>query len=233
MMVEIIPSINKPTWAEVEHDLRRVESFADWVELDIGDGSLGQAKTWNNPEDLKALKLSRPIRFALHLMMKDPEKEVAKWIAAGARRIIIQYEGIRTDLFGLRRKKLIKQLADECRAHWVEFGLSISPSTSVMKLRPFLNQLDVVQILAVPIGLSGYSFDPNQLKKAEQLRLWQAQLLGQTKSSYKIEWDGGVDLETVKLIKTAGAEIIVSTSFLFGANDPAQAMEALMRAIRE
>ncbi|MEW5805130.1 MAG: hypothetical protein AB1721_00140 [Patescibacteria group bacterium] len=232
-MIEIIPSINKSTWPEVEQDIKKAESFADWIELDIGDGSLGQAKTWDNPEDLKSLKLLRPIRFAAHLMIKNPDKVIENWIGAGIRRIIVQYEGIAGGLWGRKRKKTIKQIADECKNNWVEFGISISPKTSVAKLRPFLGSVDLVQILAVPIGLSGYGFDEKQLRKAEELRIWQDQIFGETGFGYKIEWDGGVDIETVKKIKAAGAEIIASTSFVFGAAEPAQAVEALVKVIRE
>jgi ribulose-phosphate 3-epimerase len=232
-MIEVLPSINKSTWQEVEADIKKIESFADWVELDIADGTLSQVKTWNNSEDLKTLQTVSPLRIAIHLMMKDPEKYFKNWISVGARRVIIQYEGISGGFLGMKTKKIIKQIAEECKNNWVEFGISISPKTSVMEIKPFLGLVDVVQILSVPIGPGGQMFDEKQLEKVKGLRDYKARITTQGDFKYKIEWDGGVDLNTVSEIKDAGAEIIVSTSFIFGASNPEQAIQALTKIARE
>src|SRR3990170_6880640 len=222
-MLEILPSINRSTWQEVESDIKKIENHSDWVELDVCDGTLSKTKTWTNPEDLKKLELSHPLRFAVHLMVKNPEKYVRTWIDAKVRRIIIQFEGVKSGFFGSQRKKIIKSLSELCRENWVEFGISVSPKTGVEKIGPFLDLIDLVQVLAVPIGLSNQGLDRSLFFKMSALSD-----LKQDKN-FKTEWDGGVELETVDQIKKSGADIIVSTSFVFGAADPGRALEVLKK----
>ena len=130
-MLEILPSVNRSTWQEVESDIRKIKNHADWVEIDVADGTLSKVKTWNNPEDLKNLKIDEPLRLCIHLMVKNPEKYVRTWIDAKVRRIIIQFEGVKSGFFGSQRKKIIKSLSELCRENWVEFGISVSPKTGV------------------------------------------------------------------------------------------------------
>jgi len=62
-MLEIIPSINRENWQEVEKDLKAIESFSEWVEIDVLDGSLSKRISWNNFNDLKNIKLSEPLKL--------------------------------------------------------------------------------------------------------------------------------------------------------------------------
>ena len=170
-MLEIIPSINRESWQEVEKDLKAIESFSEWVEIDVLDGSLSKRISWDNFDDLKNLKLSEPLKIAIHLMVKNPQNNIESLLNLGIRRLIIQYEGLPKSFldFSNKQESLIKNLADICHNNWIEFGLSLSPKTSVKKIIPFLKYLEVVQILAVPIGESGYGFDETQIIKAQEL----------------------------------------------------------------
>lgn len=223
-MLEILPSINRSTWQEVESDIKKIENSADWVEIDVADGTLSKTKTWNNPEDLKNLQLAKPLKFCVHLMVKNPEKYIKQWIDAKVRRVIIQFEGVVGGFLGSKTKKTIQQMADLCKENWVEFGLSVSPKTKVDKLMPFLDLVEISQILAVPIGLNSQDLDFSQLSKIAELKHLQQG------KKFRTEWDGGVDMETVTQIKESGADIIVSTSFVFGADEPAKALEVLKKS---
>lgn len=223
-MFEIIPSINRPDWQAVESDIKKIQEDTDWVEIDVADGTLSKIKTWNNPEELKNLNIIRPVRFSVHLMISRPDKVLKQWIDARVRRIVFQYEGIKGGWFGPNAKNLIEEISQLCRDNWVEVGLSISPDTSVSAIDGFLEYLDVIQILAVPIGVSSSHFDKSQLEKVKALKALRGE------NHFRIEWDGGVDPETIKDIKKAGADLVASTSFVFTATEPGKALEALKRA---
>ncbi len=223
-MLEILPSINRPTWQEVVSDIKKIENSADWVEIDVADGTLSKIKTWNNPEELKNLKLEKPLKFCVHLMVKNPEKYIKQWIGAKVRRVIIQFEGVGGGFLGLKTKKTIQEMANLCKENWVEFGLSVSQKTAVNKMAPYLNLVDVAQILSVPIGLNNQDLDFLQLSKMADLKYLQKD------NKFRTEWDGGVDMESITQIKKSGADIIVSTSFVFGAAEPAKALEILKKS---
>jgi ribulose-phosphate 3-epimerase len=222
-VLEILPSINRPTWQEVKSDIKKIENHADWVEVDVADGTLSKVKTWNNPEELKNLQLTKPLKFCVHLMVKNPGKYIKQWIDAKVRRVIIQFEGVGGGFLGSKTKKTIQEMANLCKENWVEFGLSISPKTDVGKMAPYLDSVDIAQILSVPIGLNNQGLDFSQLSKMAELKYLQKG------NKFRTEWDGGVDMESITQIKKSGADIIVSTSFVFGAAEPAKALEALKR----
>ena len=222
-MLEILPSINRSTWQEVESDIRKIKNHADWVEIDVADGTLSKVKTWNNPEDLKNLKIDEPLRLCIHLMVKNPEKYLKQWIDAKVRRIIVQYEGIPGGFLGLKTKNAVKRTSVICKENWVEFGLSISPKTSTKELGPFLDLLDVVHILAVPIGLNSQNIDLGELNRMTELKSLQSG------KKFRTEWDGGVNPETIVAIKKSGADMIASTSFVFDASQPDKALEVLKK----
>ena len=124
-----------------------------------------------------------------------------------------------------KQESLIKNLADICHNNWIEFGLSISSKTSVKKISYFLKYLEVVQILAVPIGESSYGFNETQTVKAQELD----NLRNKNNLNYKIEWDGGIDLESIENLKNRGIDLAASTSFIFNSQNPQLALEALRR----
>ena len=229
-MIEILPSINSESWNEVQSRVHKIEATGDWVEIDICDATLSKRKTWNNPDDLKSLQAPATLRIAAHLLVAHPEKYVDQWIHAGVRRIIVQWEGIRVHgfarLFGRgAERKAVQFIKDLCVNNWVEFGISIAPGSPVHEIEPYLELCDIVQVLAVPIGLSGGHSDQESLCKAHEL----ASL--REKYHYKVEWDGGVNLNTIQDIVKTKTDIAVSTSFVFNAPDPNQALEALRRQV--
>ena len=229
-MIEILPSINSESWNEVQSRVRKIEASSDWVEIDVLDGTLGARKTWNNPDDLKSLQAPATLRIAAHLLVAHPEKYVDQWIHAGVRRIIVQWEGVRARGFARllgrgAERKTVQSIKDSCANNWVEFGISLGLGSLVKDIESYLDLCDIVQVLAVPIGLSGGHSDQESLCKAHEL----ASL--REKYHYKVEWDGGVNLNTIQDIVKTKTDIAVSTSFVFNAPDPNQALEALRRQV--
>ena len=88
-MVEIIPAIIGQNFAEIENKIHQIERSADWVHLDIMDGTLTDEISWQSPEDLKFL--DERIKIEAHLMIRSPEKVIEGW-AAAADRILVHIE---------------------------------------------------------------------------------------------------------------------------------------------
>lgn len=232
-MLEVIPSVNRKTWQEVESDIKKVAPVTDWIEIDIGDGKLTQQETWNNPDDLKTLTSEKAVRFAVHLMVLSPEKEIERWIKAGVRRIIVQWEAVRPHGFGAlfnlnETKKRIVHMAEICRYNWVEFGISLAIPYRVSAIKRFLPMVDLVQILAGTPGPSHQKFNEQSLERAREL----VEVRNQSGFQFKTEWDVGVNPETIEAIKKTKVDIVASTSFVFNSANPIQALEYLRKKAR-
>jgi ribulose-phosphate 3-epimerase len=229
-MFEVIPSVNEISWDLVKKRVESIAGVTDWIELDIGDGLLTPTKTWDNPADLTSLLLSKPVKFAAHLMVKNPGQFIDAWIKAGVRRIIVQYEGIAIDglrgLFSKRQTtKTIQALSQKCKENWVEFGLSIGLNLQPKQIQRFFPGCDIVQILAGIAGPASQEFSQVLLSKMSKL----VELRQAGNFSFKTEWDIGVNPDTIESIKKSGADIAASTSFVFNSADPVLALEYLKK----
>ena len=226
-MLEIIPSVNETEWVLVKKRIESVALAADWIELDISDGTLGSVVTWNAPGDMANLHFTRPVRFAAHLMVRNPEEYIKPWIQAGSRRIIVQWEGIAPKgigaIFHSSLSKRIAGLAQICKDNWVEFGISLGIHVEPKQADSILKFCDVVQILAGVPGPSKQAFhEPSLYRMVALVGLRTTKKLG-----FKTEWDIGVNPDTIESIKKSGADIIASTSFVFNSTDPIRALEYL------
>ncbi|MBI1888642.1 MAG: ribulose-phosphate 3-epimerase, partial [Candidatus Spechtbacteria bacterium] len=86
MSVEIIPAIIAKNFKELTDKVQLVESYADWVQLDIMDGKFVPNRTWRKPKDLQTF--NPRVFLEAHLMILNPEKHAKEWILAGVKRII-------------------------------------------------------------------------------------------------------------------------------------------------
>ena len=203
--MRVIPAINCKNFTCIKRRIKKAAEFLpknSWIQIDISDGKFTKAKTWNSPLQLKKFLYKNKIakfNLEVHLMVNDFGNEIKKWQEAGAKRIIIHLEALENCGFKLTPKNS-KNL-----------GLAIKPSTSVKKLVHFLPKIKFVQLLAVSPGYSGQQFDKLTIKKIEFLK--------KNYPKVKIEIDGGMNEETAKLIKKAGADFIVSGSYLFNSNN--------------
>lgn len=206
-MVEVIPAVNAETWDEVVKKIRLVESFADWVHLDVADGTFAPNTLWHNPLDLVGFET--PAKLEIHLMEDRPEERVEAWILKPVKRVIVHYEVTHDLDFVLH----------ECWRNRVEVGLAIGPDTSWTKLKPFVDKAHLLQILAVHPGLAGQEFDKPSIQKIKHLRAFSPDC--------KLEVDGGINPHTAQEAIKAGANIIASASYIFSHPSPKLAMREL------
>jgi len=185
------------------------ELRSPWVEIDIADGVFAANQTWGQPADFEQSDL--PPAIALHLMVGRPMDYLRAW-KGRFKRAVIHIESN----FDLEELIPLSQDQD------FEIMWGLRPETGIERVEPFLNlglAKRMVQLLSVPPGPSGQPMNPGTLTKIRVLK--------QTHPDVIIEIDGGVNLETAKLVKGAGADIIVSSSFIFNSSDPVSRYQQL------
>lgn len=229
--MEVIPAINCLDFDCVSQRLDQIKALdSDWAHLDVVDGKFAPVKTWNDPKELIRLQASGfrlQVNIEIHLMVENPLAVIEDWFKAGAKRIIIHLETI--DQGQLQNCIKIANKFDG------EIGLAINPNTPVEELLPFISEnqpgisenqrIKFVQILGVNPGWAGQEFQPQVIEKIKLLRI--------KSPNVKIEADGGINLETAKLVKEAGADIVVSASYIFNSSDPRKAYDELLMATND
>ena len=198
----ILPVINCADFTCVKAKVEAAKKFlpeGSFLHCDVADGTYTFNKTWANPTEWANLRA--PYQLEVHLMVEHPERVVQAWIAAGVRRFIIHFETI-TD-------ESLVQIFDLCDPRGVGVALASNPETTVDKIAPYLKHFPMFQVLSVHPGLSGQPFLPLTLEKIKWLRHEYPNAI--------IEVDGGINAQTARDAKAAGADMIVSSNYIFGA----------------
>lgn len=207
-MFEIIPSPGTEiaNWQEMEQKIEVVKSFVKSIHIDVADGKFVNNTTFADPEPFK--KHTKDLLFEVHFMTEEPVQYIDAWAAAGFQRFIGQIE------------KMSDQAAFIAKAEAFGYaGLAVDGPTSLDKLTIPHIDLDTVLIMTINAGFSGQKFQPEQLEKVRTL----------TKDFelFPAEVDGGINEQTLVEAWNAGARRFVTTSAIFGNEDPAAAYKHL------
>lgn len=211
--MQVIPVINCPDFGCVREKIEKAKDFgANWVHIDVADGRFSKTKTWRNPEELDSLGDEiGDLNFEVHLMVEEPAAEIEGWLRHGVARVILHAE-----VLGDSWEIICDKIEREDR----ELGLAVNPETPVRVLSPYLKAVSLVQLLAVAPGPAGQEFNPAIIEKLKELK--------QREPDLKIEVDGGINLEVARAVKKAGAEIIVSASYIWDSKNPGEAFRKLV-----
>lgn len=211
-MMKISPSILSADLANLAEEVKTIESSADMIHIDVMDGVFVPNISFGIPV-VKSLRKHTNMLFDVHLMIVEPEKYIDEFIKAGADLITFHYEA--TDC--------AEKIIDAIHAHGKMAGISIKPATPVSAIEHLLHKLDLVLIMTVEPGFGGQKLMDDQVKKIKELK---AEI---SKNSLKtvIEVDGGVNGENAKILRAAGADILVAGSYVFGSADRKTAIESL------
>ena len=202
--VKISPSILSADFSKLGSEISELEKAgADLIHVDVMDGHFVPNITLG-PEVIKDLRKHTSLPFDVHLMISPVHKYIKNFAEAGADIITIHPEA--TD-------NLI-QTVNEIKKFGKKAGISLNPETTIEKLLPVINLIDLVLIMSVNPGFGGQKFIKGTLEKVKLLR----KEIDQKKLPIEIEIDGGINFENSKLAIQAGVDIIVSGKTIFTAN---------------
>ncbi len=213
MRVKISPSILSANFACLAKEIKRVErAGADMLHIDVMDGHFVPNITIG-PAVVNCIHKITKLPLDVHLMIEHPEKLIDAFVRAGSDMITVHVEAISRSKIKDQRLKLKKQ--------GVKLGISLNPVTPLSKIKGLLNIVDFVLVMSVNPGFSGQEFVPAVLPKIKKLR---------SIFSGDIAVDGGVNDKVAAALIKAGANILASGSYIFGAKDVKQAMERIRNA---
>ncbi len=201
----IAPSILSADFARLGDEIKAVEAAgADWIHVDVMDGHFVPNITIG-PLIVEAVRSVTSLPIDVHLMIENPDNYIPAFAKAGAAWISVQIE---TSVHLNRSVQLIR----ECGA---KPGVVLNPSTPIQTLEWIIDAVDYVLIMSVNPGFGGQAFITNSLDKIKALR----QMIRSKNLKTPIQVDGGVNEKTIADIATAGADIFVAGSAIFGSND--------------
>lgn len=201
----IAPSILSSDFSKLEEEIKAVEKAgADLLHLDVMDGHFVPNITFGAPV-IKSIRKCTKLPFDVHLMIEKPEKYIDDFISSGADIITFHIESTEKILENIKKIKSASK----------KVGLSLKPKTDLNEILPFLDKLDLILIMSVEPGFSGQKFISSTFDKIKKLR----EIIDEKNLSTIIEVDGGINLETVNIVKEAGAEICVAGDSIFKSKD--------------
>jgi len=214
--IDIAPSILSADFARLAEEIKAVETGgAALLHVDVMDGHFVPNITVGLPV-VKSLAQATKLPLDTHLMISDPGIYAEQFVRAGAQMVSVHVEA----------DAHLHRTVNSIKAAGAKAGVVINPATPIESLNEILDFVDYVLIMSVNPGFGGQKFIPTAVDKVARLR----RLIDQRGLPVRIEIDGGIDLNNIRRVVDAGAEIIVSGSAIFGANDPGNAVREMLEA---
>ncbi|MDR1477033.1 MAG: ribulose-phosphate 3-epimerase [Rickettsiales bacterium] len=198
--ISLSVGISSTDFFDIKNTIAKINSScADAVHMDVMDGVFVPNITYG-AAFIKSLRPHTKKRFDTHLMLADPLPYIEDFVAAGADEIKLHVESKNF----LRALRLAKSLG-------VKAGVAVNASTPLSKFEKYLPLADSVMLMMAKTGFAGQPFQPKLLAKLRRV----AERMG----GRDVQVDGGINFETAKLCVDAGANSIVSGSFIFKQKD--------------
>lgn len=205
----LAPSLLAADFGNLEKEMSWFnQSRADWLHLDIMDGVFVPNISFGFPV-LKAVARLCQKPLDVHLMIVQPEKFIGEVKALGAYMMNVHYEAC----------PHLHRVLGQIHEAGMKAGVTLNPSTPVCVLEDIIQDADMVLLMSVNPGFGGQKFIEHTIDKVKALR----SLIERTGSHALIEIDGGVNMETGRRLREAGADVLVAGSAVFGAPDPLKA----------
>jgi len=218
-LIELAPSILSAGFARLADNVQAVaDGGATLLHVDVMDGHFVPNITIGPPVVASLRKVTR-LPLDVHLMIENPDEFIPAFVDAGADWISVHQEAC---IHLHRSLELI-------RHHGANPGVVINPATPVQTLGEVLEMVDHVLVMSVDPGFGGQKFIPASLDKVRKL----ATMRTAKRANFRIEIDGGVDVDTIAECVRAGVEILVAGNAVFGKGDPRENTQRLLKLAAE
>ena len=188
------------------------------LHVDVMDGHFVPNITFG-PQMIADLHRATKLKLDCHLMIDNPDEFATLFAKAGGDMIMVHVES----------SPHIYRVIQEIKANGARAGLVLNPGTPLTAVVELLPLVDQVLIMTVNPGFGGQKFIPQMVNKIQRLTAARKQL----GLKFDIEVDGGINDETIQVCATAGANVFVAGSYVFGAKDPSSQIKKLINAVRE
>lgn len=193
----IAPSILSADFGHLQQEVESVESYADWLQVDVMDGHFVPNLSFGAPV-LRCISTS--LLVDVHLMVSNPADRIQEFLDVGAKHITFHIEAVDS-------AEEARSIIATIRSGGATAGIALNPGTALSAVEEILPDVDLLLVMSVQPGFGGQSFLPDVLEKVRQARKEFPDLM--------IQMDGGIDGETAPLCREAGADNLVAGSFIF------------------
>lgn len=208
----ISPSILSADFSNLNYELKKVEKSAvKWIHLDVMDGHFVPNITFGVPL-IKCIRQKSQLFFDAHLMIENPHKYIESFALSGCDLINFHYEATQDETINV---------INHIKSFNKKVGISVKPHTDIKLVEKYFDFVDMVLIMTVEPGFSGQKFMDFCIPKIEFVKK-------HAKDNMLIQVDGGINDKTAKLVKQAGANVLVSGNYIFKANDLILAVNSLL-----
>ena len=212
-MSKIAPSILSADFSKLGAEVTEICSYGiDFLHIDVMDGEFVPNISFGAGV-MKSLNAVAAVPYDVHLMISEPVRYIKDFVTENTEYITIHYEAC----------KDVQGTLGEIKKSGVRAGISIKPGTPVRKLENLLKSVDMVLVMSVEPGFGGQSFMPEALDKIKEL----VEIRERNGYDFSIEVDGGINEATSRLVREAGADILVAGSAVFKADDRKRAIEVI------
>ena len=203
----IAPSLLSADFSNLKRDIEMVnDSEADWFHLDIMDGHFVPNISFGIPV-VKSIKKYAKKTLDVHLMIKNPEDYIEKFIEVGADIITVHVEACKENTAHILRE--IKQRNTKA-------GLAINPNTDYKVTEEYINLIDVVCLMGVFPGFGGQKIIDSTFQRCKEIR----KIIFNNKEKCHLQVDGGVTAENANKLLESGADVLVAGSYVFHSKNP-------------
>jgi ribulose-phosphate 3-epimerase len=215
----VAPSILAADFACLGRQVAELEAAgARILHIDVMDGHFVPNISMGSPV-IRALRPHTRMLFDAHLMIERPEAYIDDLAEAGVDHITVHWEST------VHMHRLIQQI----RGAGLQVGVALNPATPFQVLECVAEELDMVLVMGVNPGFAGQNFIGGALAKIRQAARWRAE----NRADFRIEVDGGMNLETAGLAVQAGAQIMVAGAAVFQQARPVEAWRQLQNKAAE